>query len=251
MISDSNDCSTAVPHLPPAEGKSTGVEARDSLSDGEVNIAALKPIQGALLGKGAYSEVKLMVDESTGKKYAVKCLEKQRMRSKEELAVVEREIAIHRTLIHPNVIGLRGVQRDEQTIRLVLEFAPHGSLFGLIRKRKCLGEPEAAYYFWQVLRGIRFLHERGIIHRDIKPENILLDEGDVPKISDFGWSVEGGARKTFCGTLEYMAPEVLQRGNYDEKVDVWALGILLYEMLHGRAPFQVPSRAISTFRQDA
>jgi serine/threonine protein kinase len=88
---------------------------------------------------------------------------------------------------------------------------------------------------------LHFLHSKGLIHRDLKPENLLIDKDGTLKICDFGWCVQASddeERGTFCGTLEYMAPEMLKANpNYGKEVDVWALGILLYELMHGTAPF--------------
>lgn len=84
------------------------------------------------------------------------------------------------------------------------------------------------------------MHKQGLIHRDIKPENILIKEGNIIKICDFGWCVQSDhsqQRNTFCGTLEYMAPEMIQNKAHNHTLDVWSLGILLYELVHGRAPF--------------
>ena len=84
------------------------------------------------------------------------------------------------------------------------------------------------------------MHKRNLLHRDLKPENILLNKNYTPKICDFGWSAEiknDEARATFCGTYEYMAPEIFENEEYDTSVDIWSLGILLYEILHGSSPF--------------
>lgn len=129
---------------------------------------------------------------------------------------------------------------DKETIFLALEYASKGNLFYLIRKEKFLSEDTAFYFFIQVCSGIYFLHKQGLIHRDIKPENILIKEGNIIKICDFGWCVQtdfNQYRNTFCGTLEYMAPEMIQNQAHNHTLDVWSLGILLYELVHGRAPF--------------
>lgn len=99
----------------------------------------------------------------------------------------------------------------------------------------------AFYYFIQTVAGIYFLHHNGFIHRDLKPENLLVSENQTVKICDFGWCVEEDAdeqRNTFCGTLEYMAPEMINNQPHNHKIDVWSLGILLYELCHGKAPFR-------------
>jgi len=83
------------------------------------------------------------------------------------------------------------------------------------------------------------LHKNSIIHRDLKPENLLLDKKGNIKLCDFGWSSrEQDVRNTFCGTLDYMAPEMLEKGKYDYHVDIWSLGVLLFELVHGVAPFK-------------
>jgi len=186
-----------------------------------------------------------MINPANNMLYAVKVLEKVKMRSEKDLKLILREISIHQRLSHENIIRLHAVDNTNEAISLVLEYASDGNLFQYIRKNSPLKEELVASFFWQVLKGVYYLHQNGIIHRDIKPENILLS-GDQIKISDFGWSAEweeGCERKTFCGTFEYMAPEMVQKAVYDYKVDIWAIGVLLYEMLHGHAPIR--ARCIS------
>jgi serine/threonine protein kinase len=155
------------------------------------------------------------------------------------LNVLLREISVHKSLRHSRVITLYDHFEDESSVYLVLDYAPRGSLFHEIRNKKRLSESEARKYFLQTCQGIQFLHQNEIIHRDIKPENILLDaEGDI-KICDLGWAYKGtDFRTTFCGTVEYMAPEMIRGEGHSFELDIWALGVLLFEMLHGYAPFR-------------
>jgi serine/threonine protein kinase len=151
-----------------------------------------------------------------------------------------REVELHKRLKHDNIVKLYTSFEDEQYVYLVLEYADKGNLFFYIRKRS-LKEAEAYHYFRQTCAGIKYLHDNGLIHRDIKPENLLLSGEDVHtlKICDFGWCAEQGdeGRSTFCGTLEYMAPEMLSNAPHDKSLDLWSLGILLYELVHKKAPF--------------
>lgn len=118
----------------------------------------------------------------------------------------------------------------------------HGNLFWYIRRQKALPEKRAVEVFRQACDAIQYMHKKGFIHRDLKPENILLDDNYDIKVCDFGWCTEyeqeDEMRKTFCGTYEYMAPEIFDKKPYDEKIDVWALGILLYELIHGKSPYR-------------
>ena len=121
-----------------------------------------------------------------------------------------------------------------------MDFANNQNLFSLINKKNGLTEKEAFKYFIQTASAINFLHEQNLIHRDLKPENILIDNQDTVKLCDFGWCVELkiGNRSTFCGTYEYMAPEIVNESPYDSAIDVWSLGVLLYELIHGYSPFR-------------
>lgn len=122
-----------------------------------------------------------------------------------------------------------------------MDYSPNGTLHHLLKKNKNLDEKSAFKYFIQVISAVNFLHENNFIHRDIKPENILLDDNNNVKLCDFGWCCEltVGNRITFCGTYEYMAPEVMNEMPYNHSVDLWSLGVLLYEMVQGVSPFKV------------
>jgi serine/threonine protein kinase len=122
-----------------------------------------------------------------------------------------------------------------------MEYAPNGNLYDLITQEKTgFSEYKAFEYFIQVVNAVYYLQNNNIIHRDIKPENILIGEDNKIKLCDFGWAKELSLenRSTFCGTVEYMAPEIVGSENYDYGVDIWSLGILLYELLYGHSPFK-------------
>lgn len=122
-----------------------------------------------------------------------------------------------------------------------MEYAERGNLFNFIRKNKNLSENQKVTIFEKVCLAIEYIHSQNIIHRDIKPENILINDDFEIKVCDFGWAVALNAneiRNTFCGTYEYMAPEIYKNKSYDNKVDIWSLGILMYELLHGYSPFK-------------
>jgi serine/threonine protein kinase len=152
------------------------------------------------------------------------------------------EIKIQLYCNHENILKLYGVFDDADHIYLVLEYMEEGTLFQLLKRRKTLPEPEAAVYLRQVAHAITYLHDRGIAHRDIKPENIVMSYG-VGKLCDFGWAaICTDRRKTYCGTFDYAAPEILEGSEYDMSVDLWCLGVLAYELLVGKAPFYHISR---------
>ena len=200
--------------------------------------------KGKVLGKGSYGEVRLMLHTPSQQKYAIKVvlftqINKAQFQRQNNLQVMKREILLHRQLDHPNIIKLYDHMEDTDNVYLVLEYADRGSLFYEIRRQKRLPEDKARTYFRQVCEGVQYLHENDVIHRDIKPENILLDSTGCLKICDFGWCAKGTeTRTTFCGTLDYMAPEMVMGAGHTFAVDIWALGILLYELVHGNAPFQ-------------
>lgn len=195
-----------------------------------------------VLGSGAFGEVflaKHIIDENL---YAIKKLDKAKILSigvKPEL--IYREINIHMKLVHPNIARLYSYHEDNDGFYLVLEYMDQGTLYGLIQKSRGLEEKKAFEYFMEVASGFYFLHENNLIHRDLKPENCLVDKNNNIKICDFGWTVDAsqGTRATFCGTYEYMAPEIVKEMPYGEAIDVWSLGVLLYELIHSYSPFRV------------
>ena len=193
------------------------------------------------IGKGGYGKIYLAKNKNDNKEYAIKYISKKKMQSMGlDPSVVKREIDIHIRITHPHIIKLYSYLDDRNNYYLALEYAANGSLYQYIQKKKGMSESEAFYYFIQVASAIQFLHSNGYAHRDIKPENILIDENGNIKLCDFGWcvNVSKGERITFCGTYEYMAPEMINDEFYDMGIDIWSLGVLLYEMIHGYSPFR-------------
>ena len=136
-----------------------------------------------------------------------------------------------------------GSYQDDQYLYILLEFLPNGTLFDFCNKN-CLNDLEVGYIFKQITKGVKYLHNKKILHRDIKPENILIDEDFNYKLCDFGFAAPmDSKRSTVCGTNEYLSPEIILSEFQDEKIDIWCLGILLYEMTHHRVPFRGKSFA--------
>lgn len=194
-----------------------------------------------ILGSGSFGDVYLVKHVVDGKFFAVKKMDKDKiLNSGVSLDVVRREIYLHSRLVHENIVRLYSSHEDNTSFYLILEYVSSGTLFSTLKKNKCMDEKKAFKYFIQTCSAIYFLHENNLIHRDIKPENLLVDVNDNIKLCDFGWCIELeiGNRKTFCGTVEYMAPEVVREIPYDGSIDIWSIGVLLYELLHGYSPFR-------------
>lgn len=162
--------------------------------------------------------------------------------TEKEIENLQNELKLHKKINHPNIISFIDYLSVGHYLYILLEHAANGCLFFYIHSISGLIEAVALRIMWQVAEATQYLHQNKIIHRDLKPENILFDENFNVKICDFGWSSFIDAedtRQTVCGTFEYMAPEMLTLGkvSYDHKLDVWCMGILLYEILHGNPPF--------------
>ena len=152
-----------------------------------------------------------------------------------------REIRHLDTLRNNNIISLFDFFHDENRIYLVMEYADGGDLYHSLSAVQKFTEPEAASIFLQSAEAIKTCHDNGIVHRDIKPENFVWGAGKNLKLIDFGWSAPcdiGERRKTFCGTLDYLPPEMVVRKPYGQMADIWCLGVLLFELLTGRPPFE-------------
>lgn len=150
-----------------------------------------------------------------------------------------REVEVHKKLNHKYVIKLLDYELSGDKIIMLIELAKYGDLYSMLKKMGQLGERRILKLYYRVLKALQYLHANNVVHRDLKPENVLVTDKLKPKLADFGTSANKNLiANTFCGTYEYMAPEVYLRCKQDDKVDVWAAGILLYEILHRQTPFK-------------
>jgi len=201
------------------------------------------------IGTGRFSDVYVGLEISSQLQWAIKVVEKKRL-NEQEREMMRSEVAIMRLLNHNNVVQLKEVFEDKQKMYLIMELVEGGELFDRIRKKKVFSEFTAFFITRQLLDTVKYLHDVGIVHRDIKPENILLtDDSEIPtvKLADFGLSRLVGPTdmlRSACGTLAYVAPEVLMQRPYGKPVDVWSVGIVTYLMLRGRLPFDSKERQL-------
>ena len=218
------------------------------LYDDTYSLKNFKPVlengRDKVIGSGAYGKVFLAINKYDKKYYAIKhMIKKDLYKALKTLKGIYTEIDIQSRINHPNIIKLLYVKERSESFDLVMEYAKYGNLYTYIKKHSYLTEEKSFKFFIQVVNAIYFLHKNDLIHRDIKPENILLFDNCV-KLCDFGWCtrLDGGNRGTFCGTAEYMSPEMVNKEEYSKDIDIWSLGILLYEMIHGNSPFK-PNKA--------
>ncbi|CDW90701.1 serine threonine-protein kinase aurora-1-like [Stylonychia lemnae] len=193
------------------------------------------------IGNGKFGKVFKALERNSNKQVAIKMVHKNLLEKFDFFTQMKKELEIQWRLRHPNIIRLFGYFYDDKSIYVVLEYAQYGNLYQKLKKEKFFKEDRAKNIIRQIVDALIYMQERNVIHRDIKPENILIMDIDKMhvKLCDYGWSTHtiDERRMTFCGTVDYVAPELIYQEPYDEKIDVWAVGILTYELLTGTAPF--------------
>ncbi|SYZ64465.1 mitogen-activated_protein_kinase_kinase_3 (plasmid) [Leishmania braziliensis MHOM/BR/75/M2904] len=201
------------------------------------------------IGSGSYGDVwSATLRTGTKDMYAVKRIDKRQAGTK-GLRSVMGEVETMSLLSHPNIVKLEETYQDDACLSIVMEYLPGGSLQHHI-DRQSVSEGETRRIITQLLMAVEYIHEKGIVHRDLKPSNCLLSQNDlVVKIADFGLSVFAGNEQcltTCCGTLHFMAPEILLEKNYGKPVDMWAMGVMTHVMFLGRYPFQARTETALT-----
>ncbi|KAI6203602.1 Non-specific serine/threonine protein kinase [Aphelenchoides besseyi] len=232
----------------PVRNTTIEYELKNYASDGQTEKTGAHEFELLnVLGQGSYGKVFLarkIVGPNKGKLYAMKVLKKATLKVRDRVRTkTERDILAQ--IRHPYIVRLHYAFQTEGKLYLILDFLRGGDLFTRLSKEVMFTEEDVKFYLAELVSAIIHLHSLGIVYRDLKPENILLDEEGHIKVTDFGLSKERlGGNKTysFCGTIEYMSPEVINRRGHSAAADWWSLGVLMFEMLTGRLPFQGETR---------
>eukprot|EP00529_Nitzschia_sp_RCC80_P026086 CAMPEP_0113471558 /NCGR_PEP_ID=MMETSP0014_2-20120614/17038_1 /TAXON_ID=2857 /ORGANISM="Nitzschia sp." /LENGTH=350 /DNA_ID=CAMNT_0000364193 /DNA_START=166 /DNA_END=1218 /DNA_ORIENTATION=+ /assembly_acc=CAM_ASM_000159 len=205
---------------------------------------------GKPLGRGKFGAVYLAREKSSKYIVAIKVLHKSQLLKAAVEHQLRREIEIQCHLRHRNILRMYGYFYDAKRIYLILEYSPGGELYKRLTQKGRFSERTSARYISDLALALDYCHQKHVIHRDIKPENLLLGAHAEIKIADFGWSVHAptSRRNTLCGTLDYLPPEMVEGRDHDDKVDHWALGVLLYEFLYGCPPFEAEGHS-ATYRR--
>ncbi|NWW99653.1 protein kinase C iota type isoform X1 [Patagioenas fasciata] len=197
-----------------------------------------------VIGRGSYAKVLLVRLKKTERIYAMKVVKKELVNDDEDIDWVQTEKHVfEQASNHPFLVGLHSCFQTESRLFFVIEYVNGGDLMFHMQRQRKLPEEHARFYSAEISLALNYLHERGIIYRDLKLDNVLLDSEGHIKLTDYGMCKEGlrpgDTTSTFCGTPNYIAPEILRGEDYGFSVDWWALGVLMFEMMAGRSPFDI------------
>lgn len=200
-----------------------------------------------VIGKGSFGKVFLVRENKTNELFALKVLRKDNIIKRNQVEHTRTERSVLGYVKHPFIVGLNMAFQSKDKLYFVLDYCAGGELFFHLGKVGKFSEPRACFYAAEITLAIDYVHQLDIVYRDLKPENVLLDARGHVRLTDFGLSKEGisdddRGTNSFCGTPEYLAPEILNRSGHGRAVDWWSLGALLYEMLTGLPPFYCRDR---------
>ncbi|XP_064611257.1 protein kinase C iota type-like isoform X2 [Liolophura sinensis] len=222
---------------------------KEATSDGENRQYRLDDFDLLrVIGRGSYAKVLMVELKKTKRIYAMKVIKKELVNDDEDIDWVQTEKHVFETASnYPFLVGLHSCFQSPSRLFFVIEFVNGGDLMFHMQRQRRLPEDHARFYAAEISLALNYLHERGIVYRDLKLDNVLLDSEGHIKLTDYGMCKEGlwpgDTTNTFCGTPNYIAPEMLRGEDYDFSVDWWALGVLMFEMLAGRSPFDVVGAA--------
>lgn len=238
----------------------------EALEDRQLQQASPTPFswtKGELIGIGAFGRVFSGLNNVTGELVAVKQVsfakdETLQGRVAEHIKALEAEVAVLKTLKHENIVQYLGTERTEDSIHIFLEYVPGGSIASLLAKFGPFQESVIRVYTRQILRGLEYLHQKGIMHRDIKGANILVDKKGTVKLADFGASKKiedlatvGSGCKSIRGTPYWMAPEVIKQTGHGRPADIWSVGCTVIEMATGKPPWSSYAAPVAAMFQIA
>lgn len=197
---------------------------------------------GERLGRGRFGVVHLARHKASGWVCAIKTLKRREIVEHKLQEQVKKELQVQSTLKHPGIVQVWTWLLEQDRLHIVMEFCIGGDLYGMLQKEGKIPLSKACHILLGAVQGLAYLHKNGIVHRDVKAENVLLRENGTSVLADLGWCAEmikdsNDTRLTLCGTLDYLSPEAIRGEGVSFPCDVWACGVLLWELLTGDPPF--------------